>query len=127
MLQTIDGDSSRFHNRMPVILDEASAADWINWREPNPLSLKRLLPPAPDDLLVHQPLSGKTRPSTGGLAYGIFFSSARLRLMKHATTPILALARRIWPSPQRLKDFDLTLAHSRTKVLASSGPNRARK
>jgi putative SOS response-associated peptidase YedK len=34
------------HNRMPVILDEAGAADWMNWREPDPLSLKRLLVPA---------------------------------------------------------------------------------
>ena len=38
------------HNRMPVILEEAGAADWMNWREPDPLSLKRLLVPAPDDL-----------------------------------------------------------------------------
>jgi putative SOS response-associated peptidase YedK len=45
------------HNRMPVILDEAGAADWMNWREPDPLSLKRLLLPAPDDLLVVQPVS----------------------------------------------------------------------
>jgi putative SOS response-associated peptidase YedK len=39
---------------MPVILDEAGAADWMNLREPHPhpLSLKRLLTPAPDDLLV---------------------------------------------------------------------------
>ena len=28
---------------MPVILDEAGAADWMNLREPHPLSLKRLL------------------------------------------------------------------------------------
>jgi putative SOS response-associated peptidase YedK len=41
-----------FHNRMPVILDEAGAADWMNWRESGPLSLKRLLLPAPEDLLV---------------------------------------------------------------------------
>jgi len=45
------------HNRMPVILDEAGAADWMNWREPDPLSLKRLLAPAPDDLLVVRPAS----------------------------------------------------------------------
>jgi putative SOS response-associated peptidase YedK len=45
------------HNRMPVILDEAGAADWMNWREPEPLSLKRLLVPAPDDLLVVRPAS----------------------------------------------------------------------
>jgi putative SOS response-associated peptidase YedK len=45
------------HNRMPVILDEAGAADWMNLREPNPLSLKRLLTPASDNLLVIQPAS----------------------------------------------------------------------
>jgi len=45
------------HNRMPVILDEAGAADWMNWREPDPLSLKRLLIPAPGDLLVVRPAS----------------------------------------------------------------------
>jgi len=27
------------HNRMPVILDEAGAADWMNLRESDPLSL----------------------------------------------------------------------------------------
>jgi putative SOS response-associated peptidase YedK len=44
-------------DRMPVILDEAGAADWMNSREPNPLSLKRLLAPAPDNLLVIRPAS----------------------------------------------------------------------
>ena len=45
------------HNRMPVILDEAGAADWMNAREPDTISLKRLLVPAPDDLLVVRPAS----------------------------------------------------------------------
>jgi putative SOS response-associated peptidase YedK len=45
------------HNRMPVILDEAAADDWMNPREPNPRSLKRLLVPAADDLLVVRPAS----------------------------------------------------------------------
>jgi putative SOS response-associated peptidase YedK len=45
------------HNRMPVVLDEAGAADWMNWREPDPRSLKRLLVPASDDLLVVRPAS----------------------------------------------------------------------
>jgi len=46
------------HNRMPVILPEAKAQeDWINPRERNPLSLKRLLVPAPDDLLRVQSAS----------------------------------------------------------------------
>lgn len=42
------------HNRMPVILSERDADDWMNPRENEPLSLKRLLVPAPDDLLVTQ-------------------------------------------------------------------------
>jgi hypothetical protein len=45
------------HNRMPVILDEAGAADWLNLRESDPLSLKRLLGPVPDDSLVVGPAS----------------------------------------------------------------------
>jgi putative SOS response-associated peptidase YedK len=45
------------HNRMPVILDEAGAADWMNLRESDPLSLKRLLAPARDDLLLVRPAS----------------------------------------------------------------------
>ena len=47
----------QIHNRMPVILDEAGAADWMNLRESDPLSLKRLLVPAPDDLLLVRPAS----------------------------------------------------------------------
>ena len=42
---------------MPVILDEGAAEDWINPRERDPLSLKRLLVPAPSDLLVMTPAS----------------------------------------------------------------------
>jgi putative SOS response-associated peptidase YedK len=43
---------------MPVILPDARAQeDWINPREPNPASLKRLLVPAPDDLLQVRPAS----------------------------------------------------------------------
>jgi hypothetical protein len=49
--------SSRFTTRMPVILDEAGAADWMNGREPDPLSLKRLLVPASEDFLVVRPAS----------------------------------------------------------------------
>src|SRR5260370_28594758 len=45
------------HRRMPVILDETGAAEWMSLREPGPLSLKRLLVPAPDDLLVVRPAS----------------------------------------------------------------------
>lgn len=45
---------SPIHDRMPVILDDRSADDWMNPREENPLSLKRLLIPAPDDALIAQ-------------------------------------------------------------------------
>jgi len=46
------------HNRMPVILPDVKAQeDWINTRDGNPLSLKRLLVPAPDDLLRAQTAS----------------------------------------------------------------------
>jgi putative SOS response-associated peptidase YedK len=45
------------HNRMPVILDEAGAADWMNWREPDPLSLKRRWCQHRMDLLVVRPAS----------------------------------------------------------------------
>ena len=45
------------HVRMPVTLDEGTAEDWINPREKDPLSLKRLLAPTPSDLLVMQPAS----------------------------------------------------------------------
>jgi putative SOS response-associated peptidase YedK len=45
------------HSRMPVILDEGGAEDWMNARETAPLSLKRLLIPAPPDLLITQPAS----------------------------------------------------------------------
>jgi len=45
------------HNRMPVILEERAADDWMNPGEADPLSLKRLLIPAADDLLLAQPAS----------------------------------------------------------------------
>jgi len=45
------------HDRMPVVLDDRGADDWMNQREPNPLSLKRLLVPAPNDLLAMRPAS----------------------------------------------------------------------
>ena len=46
------------HNRMPVILaNTKTQEDWINPREPNPISLKRLLIPAPDNLLQVKPAS----------------------------------------------------------------------
>jgi putative SOS response-associated peptidase YedK len=48
---------AKIHDRMPVVLDERTAEDWMNPRKPNPLSLKRLLVPAPEDLLSIQPAS----------------------------------------------------------------------
>jgi len=45
------------HNRMLVILSDRDADDWMNPREKVPLSLKRLLVPAAEDLLVVQPAS----------------------------------------------------------------------
>ena len=45
------------HNRMPVILGERAADDWMNPGEADPLSLKRLLIPAADDVLLAQPAS----------------------------------------------------------------------
>lgn len=45
------------HDRMPVILDERAAEDWMNPREKDPLSLKRLLVPAASDLLLMRPAS----------------------------------------------------------------------
>jgi len=45
------------HNRMPVVLDERVADDWMNPLERNPLLLKGLLVPAPDDALMASPAS----------------------------------------------------------------------
>jgi len=48
---------AQIHNRMPVILSERDADDWMNPLEKDPSALKRLLVPAPDELLVVQPAS----------------------------------------------------------------------
>jgi putative SOS response-associated peptidase YedK len=45
------------HDRMPVVLDERATEDWMNPRERDPVSLKRLLVPAPQDVLVMRPAS----------------------------------------------------------------------
>ena len=45
------------HDRMPVILDEGAADDWMNPGERDPLRLKALLIPAPDQDLVLSPAS----------------------------------------------------------------------
>ena len=48
---------AEIHNRMPVVLDEKAAEDWMNPKEENPQSLKRLLVPTPAELLAMQPAS----------------------------------------------------------------------
>lgn len=48
---------AEIHDRMPVVLDERAAEDWMNPRESDPLSLKSLLVPAPLDLLAMRPAS----------------------------------------------------------------------
>lgn len=45
------------HDRMPVILSDRDADDWMNPRESNPIALKRLLIPAQADLLIATPAS----------------------------------------------------------------------
>jgi putative SOS response-associated peptidase YedK len=46
-----------YHDRMPVILADRDADDWMDPRAPAPRALKRLLVPAPDDLLQATPVS----------------------------------------------------------------------
>jgi putative SOS response-associated peptidase YedK len=48
---------AEIHDRMPVVLSDRTAEDWMNPREQDPLSLKRLLVPAPADLLEMRPAS----------------------------------------------------------------------
>jgi len=48
---------AEIHDRMPVVLNERAAEDWMNPREQDPLSLKRLLVPASSDLLSVRPAS----------------------------------------------------------------------
>ena len=50
---------SEVHDRMPVILGADAADEWIDPRQDNLVLLKGLLAPAPDDLLVAQPVSPK--------------------------------------------------------------------
>lgn len=56
---TTDANSMlrNYHDRMPVILADRDADDWMDPRAPDPLVLKRLLIPAPADLLVATPVS----------------------------------------------------------------------
>jgi putative SOS response-associated peptidase YedK len=45
------------HDRRPVVLDEGGVEDWMNPHEANPVSLKRLLVPAPEGALEMRPAS----------------------------------------------------------------------
>ncbi len=51
--------TATYHDRMPVILDDRDADDWMDPRAPKPLALKKLLVPARDDLLGATPVSPK--------------------------------------------------------------------
>jgi putative SOS response-associated peptidase YedK len=46
-----------YHDRMPVILADRDADDWMDPRAPAPRALKRFLVPAPEDLLIATPVS----------------------------------------------------------------------
>jgi putative SOS response-associated peptidase YedK len=46
-----------YHDRMPVILADRDADDWMDPRAPDPHALKRLLVPAPADLMIATPVS----------------------------------------------------------------------
>ena len=48
---------AQYHDRMPVILADRDADDWMDPRAPKPIELKRLLVPASNDLLVETPVS----------------------------------------------------------------------
>ena len=48
---------AEIHDRMPVVLGERGAEAWMNPRDRDPHSLKRLLLPPPADLLVMRPAS----------------------------------------------------------------------
>jgi putative SOS response-associated peptidase YedK len=48
---------AEIHDRMPVVLSDRTAEDWMNPREQDPLSLKRLLVPASAGLLEMRPAS----------------------------------------------------------------------
>jgi len=54
---TANASVAEIHDRMPVVLDDKAAEDWMNPKEENPLSLKRLLVPAPAEFLAMQPAS----------------------------------------------------------------------
>lgn len=45
------------HDRMPVVLSDEQADAWMNPGEKDPVGLKRLLGPPPDEWLVYRPVS----------------------------------------------------------------------
>ena len=45
------------HDRMPVVLSDEQADAWMNPKDPNPVNLKKLLGPPPDEWLVYRPVS----------------------------------------------------------------------
>ena len=47
----------KYHDRMPVILADRDADDWMDLRASDPLALKKLLVPAPAHLLIATPVS----------------------------------------------------------------------
>jgi putative SOS response-associated peptidase YedK len=47
----------QYHDRMPVILADRDADDWMDPRAPDPLALKKLLVPALEGLLIATPVS----------------------------------------------------------------------
>src|SRR6266481_6126401 len=55
---TTDANSltRQYHDRMPVILADRDADDWMDPRAPDPLALKKLLVPAPANLLIATPV-----------------------------------------------------------------------
>ncbi|HYB91563.1 MAG TPA: SOS response-associated peptidase [Candidatus Binataceae bacterium] len=48
-----------YHDRMPVILADTAADEWMDPNNPDPLPLKRFLVATPGDLLVAEPASAK--------------------------------------------------------------------
>ncbi|HVA81712.1 MAG TPA: SOS response-associated peptidase [Candidatus Binataceae bacterium] len=48
-----------YHDRMPVILSDSRADDWMNPQCADAMLLKPMLRPAPDDLLITTPVSSK--------------------------------------------------------------------
>lgn len=54
---TANATMAPYHDRMPVILPDARADDWMNPLCPDATALKPMLAPAPDNLLLTTPVS----------------------------------------------------------------------